>query len=134
MIRFHLKCDNDHQFESWFQSGDAFDTLVASDMVSCPTCGATTVSKSIMAPAVSTSTAVAKPKPTEPKLSDLRDTVEANADYVGSAFVKEARDMHDGVAPDRPIYGEANLEDAKKMLDDGIPVLPLPFVPRKKIN
>jgi hypothetical protein len=42
--------------------------------------------------------------------------------------------MHDGLAPDRPIYGEANLKDAKKLVDDGIPVMPLPFVPRKKTN
>ena len=87
-----------------------------------------------MAPAVSTSNAVAIPKQTDTKLAELRDHVEANSDYVGSSFVKEARDMHDGVIPDRPIYGEAKLEEAKKLVDDGIPVLPLPFVPRKKTN
>ena len=42
--------------------------------------------------------------------------------------------MHDGVVPERPIYGEANLNDAKKLVDDGIPVVPLPFVPKKKAN
>ena len=134
MIRFHLKCDNDHQFESWFQSGDAFDRLVSSGLITCTFCGSTAVSKSIMAPAVSTSNAVTTPKPAENKLAALRDHVEANSDYVGSSFVKEARDMHDGITPDRPIYGEAKLEDAKKLVDDGIPVLPLPFMPRKKTN
>lgn len=134
MIRFHLKCDSGHQFESWFQSGDAFDRLVSSGLINCTSCGSTTVSKSIMAPAVSTSNAVAVPKQTDTKLAELRDHVEANSDYVGSSFVKEARDMHDGVIPDRPIYGEAKLEEAKKLVDDGIPVLPLPFVPRKKTN
>lgn len=134
MIRFHLKCDNDHQFESWFQSGDAFDRLVSSGMVNCTSCGSTAVSKSIMAPAVSTSNAVTTPKPSETKLAELRDHVEANSDYVGTSFAKEARDMHDGITADRPIYGEAKLEEAIKLVDDGIPVVPLPFVPRKKIN
>lgn len=133
MIRFHLKCDQDHQFESWFQSGDAFETLVSKRLVSCTTCGSTEVSKTMMAPAVSTSSEIVAPKAPDP-IAELRDQVEANSDYVGKTFAKEARDMHDGITPERPIYGEANLQDAKKLVDDGIPVMPLPFVPRKKTN
>lgn len=87
-----------------------------------------------MAPSVSTSKAITAPKPTEAALAALRDKVEANSEYVGKSFVKEARDMHDGVTPDRAIYGEANLTEAKKLIDDGIPVVPLPFMPRKKTN
>lgn len=134
MIRFHLKCDQNHSFESWFQSGAAFDKLVAAGMITCTDCGSTAVTKSIMAPAVSTSSDITAPRPTEAALAKLRDSVEKNSDYVGSSFAKEARDMHDGVIPERPIYGEAKLEEAKKLLDDGIPVMPLPFVPRKKTN
>lgn len=134
MIRFQLKCDHDHQFESWFQSGAAFDKLVAAGMVNCTSCGSTKVTKTIMAPAVSTSTGITAPKQTENALAAMRDKVEATSDYVGKSFVKEARDMHDGIVPERPIYGEANLKDAKKLVDDGIPVVPLPFMPRKKIN
>jgi len=134
MIRFHLKCDENHEFESWFQSGDAFDKHVAAGMVNCTSCGSAKVSKSIMAPAVSTSSDIIAPKPTENAIAALRDKVEANSDYVGKGFAREARDMHDGVAPERPIYGEANLQDAKKLVDDGIPVVPLPFMPRKKTN
>lgn len=133
MIRFHLKCDQDHQFESWFQSGAAFDKLVKAGMVSCTTCGSTDVHKSMMAPAVSKASQITAPKAKDP-IAELREKVEANSDYVGGAFAKEARDMHDGLVPDRPIYGEANLSDAKKLVDDGIPVMPLPFVPRKKTN
>lgn len=134
MIRFHLKCDHDHSFESWFQSGDAFEKLVASGMVTCTTCGSTAVAKSIMAPAVSTSSDIAAPRPTETAMARLRDAVEKNSDYVGSSFVKQARDMHDGTIPERPIYGEARLDEAKKLVDDGIQVMPLPFIPRKKAN
>ena len=134
MIRFHLKCDQDHEFESWFQSGDAFDKLVAAKMVNCTACGSTQVRKMIMAPAVSTASRITAPKPSEPDLAALRDKVEANSDYVGKGFVKEARDMHDGLVPERPIYGEANLQEAKKLVEDGISVVPLPFMPRKKTN
>lgn len=134
MIRFHLKCDQNHSFESWFQSGEAFDRLVASGMVSCADCGSTSISKSIMAPAVSKSSDITAPRPTDAALAKLRDVVEQNSDYVGSGFAKEARDMHDGVTPERPIYGEAKLEEAKKLVEDGIPVMPLPFIPRKKTN
>ncbi|MBQ2260789.1 MAG: DUF1178 family protein [Loktanella sp.] len=129
MIRFHLKCDQNHQFESWFQSGDAFDKLVAGKMVSCTICGSTLVSKSVMAPAIATA-----PAPATNQIAALRKKIESSADYVGKSFVKEARDMHDGLIPDRPIYGEANLAEARKLAEDGIPVLPLPFIPAKKAN
>ncbi len=134
MIRFHLKCNQNHAFESWFQSGDAFDKLVAAGMINCTSCGSTAVTKSVMAPSVSTSSDITVPKKAETALAELRKQVEANSDYVGTSFAKEARDMHDGIVPERPIYGEAKLDDAKKLVDDGIPVMPLPFVPRKKTN
>lgn len=134
MIRFHLKCDEDHEFESWFQSGEAFDKLVAANMVNCTACGTTKVRKTIMAPAVSTSSRITAPKPSEADLAALREKVEAHSDYVGKGFAKEARDMHDGLVPERPIYGEANLNEARKLVEDGIPVVPLPFMPRKKTN
>ncbi|MDX8347308.1 DUF1178 family protein [Cognatiyoonia sp. IB215446] len=134
MIKFHLKCDQGHEFESWFQSGAAFDKLVAGGMVTCTACGSTSVTKSIMAPAVSTSSQITAPKQTEAALAAFRKKVEENSDYVGTSFAKEARDMHDGLTPERPIYGEAKFNEAKKLLDDGIPVMPLPFVPSKKTN
>ncbi len=134
MIKFHLKCDQDHQFESWFQSGAAFDKLVAAGMINCTTCGSTDVTKMIMAPAVNTSNSITAPKQTDAALAELKKKVEANSEYVGSDFATEAREIHDGTKPERPIYGEANLQEAKKLVDDGIPVMPLPFIPRKKTN
>lgn len=131
MIRFHLKCDQNHQFESWFQSGAAFDKLVAAKMVSCATCGSTVVAKSVMAPAIASAPV---PETAENPIAALRKKIESSADYVGTAFAKEARAMHDGLVPERPIYGEANLAEARKMAEDGIPVLPLPFIPAKKAN
>ena len=130
MIRYTLICDKDHSFESWFASADAFDTLNASGHVACVACGSTHVSKTIMAPAVKNGLTT----PQDPHLAALRDKIEASSDYVGENFATEARAMHDGEKPDRAIYGQANATDARKLREDGIPVLPLPFMPRKRSN
>lgn len=146
MIQYALKCADGHTFDSWFQSAQAFDKLVAAGMVSCAVCGLAKVEKAIMAPRVQAGRDVAAvpkagtgalTKPATPKeqaLAELRDKVEKNSDYVGMSFASEARAMHDGDAPERAIYGEARAEDAKKLVEDGIPVMPLPFMPRRKTN
>ncbi|MFK7939954.1 MAG: DUF1178 family protein [Roseovarius sp.] len=141
MIKFTLKCSEDHQFESWFQSSEAFDKLQASGMISCAVCGAETVEKSMMAPRVRDSKSATTPPaltdatdPREQALAELRRQVEDNSEYVGMNFAREARDMHDGLSPDRAIYGEAKPEEAKKLIEEGVPVAPLPFVPGRKTN
>lgn len=149
MIQFTLKCANDHRFDSWFQSGAAFEKLHAAGMVGCSVCGSTDVEKAIMAPrvrparsAAATQTPETPAKPTlrqpasemERALSDLRRKVEENSEYVGMNFAAEARAMHDGDTPERAIYGEAKADDAKKLIEDGVPVMPLPFLPGRKTN
>lgn len=157
MIKYTLKCTNDHRFDSWFQSAAAFDKLKAAGMVACAVCGDTNVEKAMMAPRVRPArSAAAKPQettpdpapeavstpgllsqpasPAEQALKELRDHVEANSDYVGKDFASEARAMHDGDAPERPIYGEAKVEEAKALIEDGVPVAPLPFNIGRKTN
>lgn len=131
MIKYALTCQAGHSFESWFQSASAFDALKAAGHVTCAHCGSDAVDKTIMAPAVAKD--VTPPKP-DPKLAALRDKVEREADYVGPTFATEARAIHEGTAPERPIYGEATGHDARALLEDGVPVMPLPFVPRKKAH
>ncbi|OIQ43753.1 MAG: hypothetical protein BM558_10585 [Roseobacter sp. MedPE-SW] len=70
----------------------------------------------------------------EKALGELRRKVEENSDYVGRDFATEARAMHLGDAPERAIYGEAKPEEAKALIDDGVPVLPLPFGRGRKTN
>ncbi|MCA8882469.1 MAG: DUF1178 family protein [Rhodobacteraceae bacterium] len=156
MISFSLKCACGHRFDSWFKSGEAFDTLMSARMVTCPTCGGTSVAKELMAPRVATSrkktaadpapTTVAAPQPVQPTLSapansevaqaieKLRRAVEANTEDVGHRFATEARRIHEGTAPERAIRGAATTADAQALLKDGIPVLPLPFRDPKKDN
>ena len=119
MIKFSLKCSADHSFDSWFQSAEAYDKLAAAGMVSCAVCGTVEVSKSLMAPKVRSSREGALSVPASDKeraLARLRREVEENSDYVGLNFATEARQMHDGEAPARAIYGEAKLEDAKALI------------------
>jgi len=143
MIQYSLKCENDHSFDSWFASADAYDKLADNGMVSCAVCGSTKVSKAIMAPRVRTTKGkeapVAPTLPTEksaaePALAKMRAQVEQNSEYVGTNFATEARSMHLGDAPERAIYGEAKPEEAKSLIEDGIPVTPLPFMPTRKSN
>ena len=95
-----------------------------------------------MAPRVSSGSTQEEPKEklsvsqsdAEKELSALREHVEKNADYVGGNFAEEARSMYLGATPERAIYGEANGAEAKKLIEDGVPVAPLPFVPSRKTN
>ena len=143
MIQYSLKCENDHSFDSWFASADAYDKLADNAMVSCAVCGSTKVSKAIMAPRVRTTKGKEAPGaptlPTEKSaaeqaMAEMRAKVEQNSEYVGTNFATEARSMHLGDAPERAIYGEAKPEEAKSLIEDGIPVTPLPFMPTRKSN
>lgn len=145
MIQYALKCADGHSFDSWFQSSDAFDKLHAAGMVACAVCGSTEVEKSVMAPRVQASRDKAQPdaprrplsepaSPAEQALAELRRRIEANSDYVGRNFAAEARAIHEGEAPARSIYGEARPDEARALIEDGIPVAPLPFRPQRKSN
>ncbi|AJE45966.1 DUF1178 family protein [Celeribacter indicus] len=148
MIRYTLKCANDHRFESWFRSAEDYEAQTARGLVGCPDCGETRVGKAMMAPQVCTAReeAPAGPPPPVPAqtaptpeqieqaIAKLRAEVEANSDYVGLEFAAEARRMHEGAAPPRAIYGETKPDEARKLIEDGVPVLPLPFTPRRKMN
>lgn len=154
MIRFALICDNGHEFESWFASNESFDFQDAHHLIACPHCNCEKVSKAVMAPAVARKDrdAAARPAaaPAEPARApatqavallgegdrELRDLaralhaklVAATVD-VGDEFPNEARKIHDGEAPERPIRGQASLEDARALLDEGVSILPMPILP-----
>jgi hypothetical protein len=147
MIRYSLRCAEDHGFDSWFKGAEAFAALEAAGQVTCPVCGSTSVRKELMAPAVRPArSAAAQGEPAkrpdlsapgselEAKLADLKRQIEANSEYVGMNFAAEARAMHAGDAPGRAIHGEAKPEEARAMIEEGLPVAPLPFLPARKVN
>ena len=138
MIRYALKCADGHGFDSWFQSAGAYDSLSEKGMVSCAVCGSTDVSKAIMAPRVTVKEDAAPlsapSTPAEQALRAMRAELEKNADYVGETFATEARAIHVGYAPERPIWGQANLKEAKALVEEGVPIAPIPFGPPRKTN
>ncbi len=149
MIRYTLKCAQTHQFESWFPSATAYDAQRAGHLVQCPVCGSAEVEKTLMAPSVRPARNAAASAPAdapsrplrsppadarEQALAELRRKVEENSDYVGMNFVTEARRIHNGDAPERAIYGEAKPDEARQLIEDGVPVAPLPFLPTRKAH
>jgi len=136
MIRYALHCDLAHAFEAWFGSSSDYDEQAARGLVQCPVCGSSAVSKQIMAPAV----AGTKKTPSGELAArmqtmmmqaarEVRSHVEQNFEYVGDAFAREARDIHEGRSEKREIYGEATPAEVKKLRDDGVPCAPLPPAP-----
>ena len=138
MIRYALRCAEGHDFDSWFANAAAFDDLKARGLLACAVCGGAGVEKALMAPRV----AVAEPaadlraplSPAEEAMARMRAEIEAKSEYVGVNFVTEARAMHAGTTPERAIDGEAKPEEARKLLEEGVPVMPLPFLPSRKAN
>ena len=130
MIRYALKCTDGHAFESWFASAEAFDGLASRGLVTCASCGSAEVSKALMAPEVAPR---GRPDPVARRIAALRAKVEAEATYVGPCFADEARAIHEA-GDDRAIYGEASGAEVRGLLEDGIPVAPLPFLPKTKAN
>lgn len=138
MISFSLQCGNVHRFDSWFTSSGAYEALQKAGHVACPICGDRTIEKALMAPAIAATDTppppISKKTEVEAAMAQMRKMVEENSDYVGLNFAAEARAMHLGDMPARPIYGEAKGEEARALIEDGIPVAPLPFLPRAKVN
>ena len=136
MIRYALACDHNHPFEAWFGSSSDYDDQAARGLVECPFCGSRAVSKQIMAPAVA-GTKKSSPAPDLAQMRsmmmqaarEVRSHVEQNFDYVGDAFAREARDIHEGRSEHREIYGEATPAEVKALKEDGVPCAALPPAP-----
>ena len=137
MIRFSLICEREHEFEAWFRSNDDFDAQKKRGLVDCPSCGSHKVEKALMAPAVSTSRKQEKvalavgdeQRKMMAQLKALSEKVRENSEYVGEKFAEEARKIHFGETDARGIYGEATLDEAKGLAEDGVEFMPLPVFP-----
>jgi hypothetical protein len=152
MIRYDLLCGKGHAFDGWFRDSAAFDAQAAAGDVACPVCADTAVEKQLMTPrlpaksnrkseagppAPAATPAVAmhaglrdeRTRKLAEMVRELRRHVEQNADYVGDRFAEEARRIHYEESAARGIYGEATLEDARELLEEGIAVAPLPRPP-----
>jgi hypothetical protein len=145
MIRYDLICNDGHEFDGWFRDSEAFEKLVKAGQVTCTVCGSSKVAKQLMAPGIparhnkyepTSQQMVSGPKSAEHRklveaVRQLRKHVTENADYVGPRFSEEARKIHYGETEERGIYGEATLQDARELLEEGIDVSPLPKLPEE---
>ena len=135
MIRYALVCDHDHDFEGWFASSSDYDDQQGRGLLECPLCASKAVRKQIMAPAIAGTKKTAARDPAAMRTMmtkvarEVRAHVEQNFDYVGDAFAREARDIHEGRSEKREIYGEATPAEVRKLKEDGVPCAPLPPLP-----
>lgn len=143
MIRYALQCEHGHAFEGWFGSSVDYDDQQSRGLLECPVCASGVVTKAVMAPAVTgTKARGARGEGPQAQMHEMmmqaaqvvRRHVEENFDYVGDAFAKEAREIHEGKSEERGIYGEASGREIKALLDDGVPVAPLPPKPPPKTD
>lgn len=140
MIRYALVCEAEDAFDAWFSSSADFDVQAERGLVECPVCGSKAVRKAPMAPAI----ARTRSEPSEAQVRSMiaqavKAHIRENFDYVGPRFAEEARRQHEGETPaERPIWGEATAEEAKALVEEGVPVAPLPPAlapePPRKLN
>ena len=136
MIKYRLICDKSHEFDGWFADSAAFDAQKKDGLLACALCGSKKVSKAIMAPAVpkKANQQTDEAQKIRHMMQKVSTHVEENFDYVGADFAEEARKIHYGERAARDIYGETSLDDAKDLLEEGVPVAPLPGLPPKEKN
>ena len=144
MIVFDLCCLSGHRFEGWFGSSEDYAAQSGRGLVTCPQCGSSDVAKAPMAPAVprkgnqlpfppvqDQAVAGGKPSPEMVKAMEKLAAMQAEAlkdsNWVGGKFAEESRAMHYGESEARAIHGQATLQEAKELHEEGITVAPLPF-------
>jgi hypothetical protein len=155
MIVYDLSCASSHRFEGWFGSSADFADQQARGLVACPHCGSSEVSKAPMAPAVpakgNTRHEGLRAEPSRPMantamppemkqalaaLAKAQAKALANSTWVGDKFAEETRKMHYGERDETAIHGQATLAEAKALIEEGVPVAPLPFpvAPPEELN
>lgn len=155
MIVFDLSCPEGHRFEGWFASSTDYADQQARGLLACPSCGSAEVSKAPMAPAVPAKGNARQevlppeaprqvantPMPPEVQkaltaLAKAQAAALKNSTWVGDKFAEETRKMHYGERDEAPIHGQASLAEAKALIEEGVPVAPLPFpvAPPEKLN
>ena len=133
MIKYSLKCSNQHYFESWFKSVSDYDRLEAANLLNCSFCESSEIEKVLMAPNVPSKKQADQQTSLEATLKAAKESLKG-AKNVGWQFAKEARAIHYGDKEDKPIYGRTEPKEAIELIKEGINIAPLPFDPDAKDN
>ena len=134
MIKYNLKCENNHNFDAWFSDSSNFEEQNKKNLILCPKCNSTKIEKNIMAPNIgskkqSYTNALKTEKNYEKIIKNVRKHVEKNFEYVGNKFA-----IHYGEKEEREIYGETSVEEAVDLIEEGVNVSPIPGVDPKLKN
>lgn len=132
MISFNLHCEQEHEFEAWFASSSAFEDQKQRGLLECPICGSRDVTKALSAPNIASARKKESARAVEAQrhavmLSKFRSMIETTHENVGENFAEEARKIHYGETEERGIYGKASGEDIVELIEEGVPIAPLPW-------
>ena len=136
MIKYNLKCQNHHEFESWFSNSAEFDKLNKKNLLECIYCSSKKINKSIMAPMISNSKNKDEKikiinkdlKNEKDKFLQLRKYIEKNFDYVGKDFGKKVREIYYDKKSNKTIYGTTTPQERKELEEEGINLLSIPWI------
>jgi len=136
MIKYNLKCHNDHEFESWFSNSTEFEKLNKKGFLECIFCSSKKIDKSIMAPSILNSKEKDNQikivnrdfKDEKNKLLKLRKYIEKNFDYVGKDFCKKVREVYYDKKSKKAIYGTTTAEERDELAEEGIDLISIPWV------
>ena len=139
MIIFNLICSTcSTKFEGWFENTKEYENQKRKKIINCPSCNSSSVKKSLMTPYLPTKSNSKKEEKIKKamvnNIKKYKKIIEKNYDYVGDNFTDEAKKMKYGEKKERPIYGEATIEQTKELAEEEISVIPLPWAPTKKTN
>ena len=136
MIKYNLKCHNDHEFESWFSDSREYEKLNKKTLLECIYCSSKKINKSIMAPTILNLKENNEQieminrdfKDEKNKLLNLRKYIEKNFDYVGKNFSKKIREVYYDKKNKKAIYGTTTPKERKELVEEGIDLLSIPWV------
>ena len=136
MIKYNLKCCNDHEFESWFLDSNEFDKLNKKKLLECIFCSSKKINKSIMAPMIVSSKKIKDDFKTQDKdlqnkkikLVEIRKYIENNFEYVGENFSQKVREIYYDKDRKKTIYGTTTAEEREELAEEGIDLLSVPWV------
>ena len=138
MIIYQLECKLcEAEFDGWFDNSKEFAKQNKKKIINCPSCNSNSIQKKLMAPNVSKKSNSKKNKVKKTLASNIskyKKIIEENFDYLGDKFTEEAKKMKYGEVDERAIYGEADLKQAKELVDEDIDFQPLPWPSDKKTN
>ena len=138
MIKYNLRCENKHEFESWFSDSNEFEKLKKNNLLECIYCNSTKVNKSIMSPRVvnnketkSDFISIENLRGKKEALKKLKKFVENNFEFVGDKFASQVREIYYDTSRKKNIYGTTTPEERKELSDEGIELISIPWIEKE---